>query len=227
MHKLVLTSLAAGMVMLTPVMAQTVPAASGDKEIVIAQREGGGGGGGGGGAMKGGGGGGGGGGAMKGGGGGGGVMKGGGGGGGGAMKGGDGGGGGNAMRGPSQSRSVDRAGPRGGDGAGRALRNRGNADGERVLRGDGGGRTVDRGPRRADPGINRGNKRGPGYGYRSGKNSNRSVIRQRGRRYSWGPGIGFYYYGGSYYGDCDWLERRAISTGSAYWWNRYNNCIDW
>jgi hypothetical protein len=33
---------------------------------------------------------------------------------------------------------------------------------------------------------------------------------------------GGYYYG---YGDCYWLRRRAIATGSPYWWNRYNACL--
>jgi hypothetical protein len=33
---------------------------------------------------------------------------------------------------------------------------------------------------------------------------------------------GGYYY---YYGHCDWLRRRAIATGSPYWWNRYNTCV--
>ena len=33
-------------------------------------------------------------------------------------------------------------------------------------------------------------------------------------------------YGGYYaYGDCYWLRRRALYTGSPYWWNRYYACI--
>jgi hypothetical protein len=33
--------------------------------------------------------------------------------------------------------------------------------------------------------------------------------------------------GGSYYyyGDCDWLRRRALHTGSPYWWDRYYACV--
>ena len=43
-------------------------------------------------------------------------------------------------------------------------------------------------------------------------------------------GYGFYdgYYDGDYYGygrGCGWLYRRAVVTGSPYWWNRYQNCI--
>jgi hypothetical protein len=34
---------------------------------------------------------------------------------------------------------------------------------------------------------------------------------------------GYYDYG--YYGDdCGWLYRRAVSTGSPYWWRRYTLC---
>ena len=34
---------------------------------------------------------------------------------------------------------------------------------------------------------------------------------------------GYYGYG---YGDgCYWLRRKALYTGSPYWWNRYNACI--
>ena len=45
----------------------------------------------------------------------------------------------------------------------------------------------------------------------------------------------YYYYGGPYFyyepyyygdaGECAWLYRKAVQTGSAYWWNRYNECI--
>jgi hypothetical protein len=34
-----------------------------------------------------------------------------------------------------------------------------------------------------------------------------------------------YYYGD--YGDCGWLRRRAIETGSSYWWRRYRDCRGW
>ena len=29
------------------------------------------------------------------------------------------------------------------------------------------------------------------------------------------------------YGDCGWLRRRAIETGSSYWWRRYRECRSW
>jgi hypothetical protein len=32
---------------------------------------------------------------------------------------------------------------------------------------------------------------------------------------------------GYYYGDgCYWLRRRALYTGSGYWWDRYDACIN-
>ncbi len=47
---------------------------------------------------------------------------------------------------------------------------------------------------------------------------------RRGHRYAWGPGISFYLSDGYYYGDCGWLKRRAIETGSRVWWRRYERC---
>ena len=35
------------------------------------------------------------------------------------------------------------------------------------------------------------------------------------------PWYGVYAYGG---GGCGWLYSRAITTGSAYWWDRYYQC---
>src|SRR5262249_32287367 len=42
--------------------------------------------------------------------------------------------------------------------------------------------------------------------------------------YTSGP----FFYGDYYaygYGNCAWLRRQAIITGSPYWWNRYQNCL--
>jgi hypothetical protein len=36
-------------------------------------------------------------------------------------------------------------------------------------------------------------------------------------------GGGYYAYNG--YGDCAWLRREAIITGSPYWWRRYQECL--
>jgi hypothetical protein len=36
-----------------------------------------------------------------------------------------------------------------------------------------------------------------------------------------------YYDDGYAYGDgCYWLKRRALYTGSRYWWNRYYGCVN-
>lgn len=45
----------------------------------------------------------------------------------------------------------------------------------------------------------------------------------RGTRFSWGGPV-FWFYDGYYHGDCGWLHRRAIATGSRYWWRRYRLC---
>jgi hypothetical protein len=45
----------------------------------------------------------------------------------------------------------------------------------------------------------------------------------RGLRMSWGGPV-FWFYDGYYYGDCAWLRRKAIATGSRYWWRRYRLC---
>jgi hypothetical protein len=33
-----------------------------------------------------------------------------------------------------------------------------------------------------------------------------------------------YYFANYGYGDCYWLKKKAIYTGSPYWWNRYHEC---
>jgi len=35
-----------------------------------------------------------------------------------------------------------------------------------------------------------------------------------------------YYYDYGYADGCYWLKRRAINTGSGYWWNRYYSCVN-
>lgn len=48
--------------------------------------------------------------------------------------------------------------------------------------------------------------------------------RYRGTRYAWGPGVSFYFYDGYYHGDCRWLRRKAVETGSRMWWSRFRQC---
>jgi hypothetical protein len=74
--------------------------------------------------------------------------------------------------------------------------------------------------------------RGPRFGHR--RFYNRRFGRRYGgyrrygyRRYGYpylylAPYYGYYGYG--YYNRCYWLKRRAIRTGSRYWWRRYRAC---
>jgi hypothetical protein len=125
------------------------------------------------------------------------------------------------------------------------------ADPDRAYRGDGAKMQVERGPgeargdrkaegnvvveRRAD--RDRGDFRqerravaGVEIEKRRDRNWRRSddhdrIIR-RSHRYLWGPGVAFYFSDGYYYGECSWLKRRAIETGSRIWWRRYERCRD-
>ena len=40
----------------------------------------------------------------------------------------------------------------------------------------------------------------------------------------WDYGPGYYAYD-DYGGNCLWLQRRAVTTGNPYWWDRYNECV--
>lgn len=71
---------------------------------------------------------------------------------------------------------------------------------------------------------------GPGahgrvYGWHGGGNYGR-IHHRRG----FGVILGSGYYGDYYYGDygygCEWLHERAVSTGSRYWWRRYEDCVE-
>lgn len=74
-------------------------------------------------------------------------------------------------------------------------------------------RHFDRGGARVEA-RDRGDWRRPGF---------RERIR-RGHHYGWGSGIGFYFSDGWYYGECGWLKRRALETGSPLWWHRFHRC---
>ncbi|MEW5962780.1 MAG: hypothetical protein AB1749_04400 [Pseudomonadota bacterium] len=64
------------------------------------------------------------------------------------------------------------------------------------------------------------------YGYRA----YRPRLAYRSYRYAYRPRIRPYiyfsvpYYYSSYGSSCYWLKRRALRTGSRYWWRRYNAC---
>ena len=92
--------------------------------------------------------------------------------------------------------------------------------------GSGGERSVDRSG--SDRGVaDRGGRGGRVAGDRAGRGNYRG-----GHRYSrdrGGVGIylgpGFGYYDGDYDSDCEWLRRRALDTGSRYWWRRFRDCV--
>ncbi len=88
-------------------------------------------------------------------------------------------------------------------------------------------RNFDRGP--AVRNFNRGPEgRGPRMSWNKGDGRRHGHGRRfRGGYFAAAP----YFYGNSYYdygysGGCGWLYRRAVETGSPYWWRRYEDCID-
>lgn len=95
-------------------------------------------------------------------------------------------------------------------------------------RGAMGGGGIPRGIRGGDFG---GNKFRPGGGW--GKHGGHRHRHHRHRRFYGGGYYPYYGYGygaayyGDYYGssDCGWLRRKAVRTGSSYWWRRYEQCV--
>ncbi len=71
-------------------------------------------------------------------------------------------------------------------------------------------------PRRLDRADN------PGRRFTNDDRRNRNW--RGGRRYNWGPGVAFYFSDGYYYGECNWLKRRARETGNRIWLRRYAQC---
>lgn len=74
-------------------------------------------------------------------------------------------------------------------------------------------------------------RKGGGRHFRGGRHFGRSFGRHRGfgrqRGYYRGHRRGGFgiYIGPSYrYGNCGWLRRKAVRTGSSYWWRRYRAC---
>lgn len=109
----------------------------------------------------------------------------------------------------------------GGFGGGKAFRGGGGFGGGKAFRGGrsfGGGGL---GPRRSFRHSGGGKHWHGGKGHRHHKH--RHHRRFYGGYYPYYYGA---YYGSSYYGDCGWLRRRAIRTGSSYWWRRYEACVD-
>ena len=128
-------------------------------------------------------------------------------------------------------------------GAGAGGMNAGRSGGMRSG-GEGGtrGSSTIRGPRDSS-GISRGSGRDSVAGRNwSGKGDRGPVVGRNdgdGRRGNHRRGRGHYrggvwfaapYYDYGYYGysnsSCRWLHRRAVKTGSTYWWRRYRDCIN-
>jgi len=117
----------------------------------------------------------------------------------------------------------------GGQGGGRT--SQGRADGGGANSGTSSGESgrsssFDGGRRGGSDGISGNRSRGE----RGDRGGNRHADRRH--RHRGGGGIGIYVDGGYYdrgsygYGECAWLRRKAIRTGSGYWWRRYEDCID-
>lgn len=106
-----------------------------------------------------------------------------------------------------------------GGGGGLGNLNRGGGGGLGNLnRGGGGIGNLNRGGRGL---ANRGNR-----GWQPGKwagNKWRGNRRNRYFGYGFYPGAAVYGYS-SYGNSCSWLRRKAVRTGSSYWWRRYEDC---
>lgn len=114
-------------------------------------------------------------------------------------------------------------GGHGGGGGSAHSSNSGGGGGGRSISG-GGGRSMSSNRSSNGPRVS-GNRDGARvYGYQARGQNNRGHHR-RGHR-----GIGGVYgYSddyGYYNGTCAYEYNRAVATGSAYWWNRYQECID-
>jgi hypothetical protein len=60
---------------------------------------------------------------------------------------------------------------------------------------------------------------------RSFSNERRRDVDNRRHHRRNGVGVTFGYDSGDYSGSCRYYQRRAVATGSSYWWRRYRRCI--
>lgn len=67
---------------------------------------------------------------------------------------------------------------------------------------------------------------GPGPGWGGGGGHHHGHHHGHGFRFYGAPFIGYGAYYGGYGEGCGWLRRRALATGSRYWWARYEDCVD-
>ena len=73
----------------------------------------------------------------------------------------------------------------------------------------------------SSPGVRSFSRSRP-QGYVNRGNGGRHARHFRGGRvYGYAPFVGGYAYGGT----CAYYYRRAVATGSSYWWQRYYDCV--
>ena len=86
---------------------------------------------------------------------------------------------------------------------------------------------AERGGRGAHAG-GKGMRSGRGSMHRGDRGHRGSGSRSGGRDGYGRGGVDFDLFAGPSYGyvsDCNWLRRRAVTTGSSYWWRRYRACL--
>jgi hypothetical protein len=144
--------------------------------------------------------------------------------------GGAGGAGTNAQSGDRGNQTMSKGGDRDGSSAGTARSSGGsqstNDRSSRSTSSDRGNRTTERSGTRNDRSAR------SFSGDRGDRTSERSRTRvdireSQNRRHGRHNGVGvtFGYDGGGYSGSCSYYHRRAVATGSGYWWRRYHRCI--
>jgi hypothetical protein len=129
---------------------------------------------------------------------------------------------GGAGAGPDAATAVLKAQQRGTSPGPGGAGQRATTPGPRAGGGAGGGRVGSQGPQ-----MRQGQRGARGFGPRMGeaRGVRRGEIRgfRGGRRF--GPRV---WRGGRVYGftsGCGWLRRRALDTGSRFWWRRYRDCL--
>ena len=145
-----------------------------------------------------------------------------------------GGGGGGGMKGMSRSGGGGMKGlSRSGGGAGKLSRSGGNRS--YAYRSGGGSSHMKRNSMSGNYALknsnykNRNAFKGDGKRHYASKDRNHNKHANFNNRHRvFRNGAWIWVYGSGYTAsgnDCYWLRRQAISTGSPYWWNRYNQCV--
>lgn len=142
-----------------------------------------------------------------------------------------GGGGGGTSASPGGGGGMS-ASPGGGGGSSRSASPDGGAGGPSANApgGDRGGRTMSggNGRDRSASGSSRGRNGSASNNERMSRsfsNERRRDADNRRHHRRNGVGVTFGYDSGDYSGSCRYYQRRAVATGSGYWWRRYHRCI--